>query len=346
MNNVVGENVLEIQKLLKIDTAKRILAVIILIAGGLCLMPFKELLLLTFIISYILCQIEKVIDYFVNKIIRLNISKKIITYIVLIGILVIFIAVGSIYIPKLIEELLGLNGQLFKMIENMQINNEFINNYISRFSDTEYFINYFKNNTDNILKTILTFKDETITVFYSLILSLLFLLSKEAMIKYCRKFNNSKLSFLYIIYKNLFKKFMNSFGQVMQVQIAVAFINSIISMIGLYFLGFPEIISLGIMILFLSLIPVFGTIISLFPLCLIALQIGGIKKIIEVIILIVIIHACESYVISPKLMSEKSHLPVFMTFFLLLMGEKLMGVWGLLLGIPLYMFFMDLLDVK
>lgn len=342
----MGENVLEIQKLLKTDAAKKIFAVTILIAGALCLMPFRELLLLTFIISYILCQIEKIIDYFVNKIIMLNISKKIITYIVLAGILVLFIAAGSIYIPKLIEELLGLNGELFKLLDNMKINNDFMNNYILKMSNTEYFINYFKDNTDNILKTILTFKDETITVFSSLILSLLFLLSKDAMIKYCRKFNSSKVSFLYTIYKNLFKKFMNSFGKVMQVQITVALINSIISMIGLYFLGFPEIMSLGIMILFLSLIPVFGTIISLFPLCLIALQIGGIKKIIEVIILIIIIHACESYVISPKLMSDKSHLPIFMTFFLLLMGEKLMGVWGLILAIPLYMFFMDLLDVK
>lgn len=340
------ENILEIQKLLRTDTAKKIFAVVILIAGVVSLMPFKDLLLLTFIISYILCQIEKVIDYFVNKIIKLNISKKIITYIVLIGILVLFVAVGSIYIPKLIEELLGLKNELFKILDNIQINNVFINNYILKLSNTEYFINYFKNNTDNILKTILTFKDETITLFSSLILSILFLLSKEAMIKYCRKFNNSKVSFLYIIYKNLFKKFMNSFGQVMQVQLTVALINTIISIIGLSFLGFPEPMSLGIMILFLSLIPVFGVIISLFPLSLIALQIGGIKKVIEVIILLAIIHACESYFISPKLMSNKSHLPVFMTFLLLLIWEKLMGIWGLLLAIPLYMFFMELIDVK
>ena len=70
----------------------------ILIIAALCLMPFKELLLLTFIISYILCQIEKFIDYFINKIVKLNISKKIITYFVLASILTLVIAAGSIYI--------------------------------------------------------------------------------------------------------------------------------------------------------------------------------------------------------------------------------------------------------
>lgn len=337
---------MNIQKFLKTDTAKNVFAIFILAAIAICLLPFKELLLLTFFISYILCQIEKVIDYFMNKMIRLNISKKFITYLVLIGILTLVVAAGFLYIPKLIEELIGLKDELFVLLDNLQINNSFLNNYMLKFADTEYFINCFKNNTDNILKTILTFKDETITVFYSLILSLLFLLSKDAMVKHCRKFNNSKISFMYNMYKNLFKKFINSFDKVMQVQLVVALINSVISIIGLYFLGFPEPMTLGVMILILSLVPVFGTVISLFPLCLIAFQIGGIKKIIEVIILIIIIHACESYIISPKLMSDKSHLPIFLIFFLLLMGEKLMGVWGLLFGIPLYMFFMDILEVK
>lgn len=337
---------MNIQKFLKTDTAKNVFAIFILAVIAICLLPFKELLLLTFFISYILCQIEKVIDYFMNKMIRLNISKKFITYLVLIGIMTLVVVAGFLYIPKLIEELIGLKDELFVLLDNLQINNSFLNNYILKFADTEYFINCFKNNTDNILKTILTFKDETITVFYSLILSLLFLLSKDAMVKHCRKFNNSKISFMYNMYKNLFKKFINSFDKVMQVQLVVALINSVISIIGLYFLGFPEPMTLGVMILILSLVPVFGTVISLFPLCLIAFQIGGIKKIIEVIILIIIIHACESYIISPKLMSDKSHLPIFLIFFLLLMGEKLMGVWGLLFGIPLYMFFMDILEVK
>lgn len=337
---------MEVQKLLKTNMAKKIFAVVILIAGGLCLKQFKDLLLLTFMISYIFCQIEKAVDYFANRKIRLNISRKLITYIVLISIFSIFITAGYIYIPKLIQELFSLKNESFKMIDDIQINNAFLGKYISKLADSEYFVNCFKDNMNDILKTILTFKDGTMTLFSSLILSILFLLSKDSMKRYCRKFGKSKVAFLYIIYKNLFKKFLDSFGKVMQVQLIIALINSIISVIGLYFLGFPEPIALGFMIFFLSLIPIFGVIVSLFPLCLIGLEIGGIKKIIEVIILIIIIHACESYVINPKLMSDKSHLPVFMTFFLLLIGEKLMGVWGLLLAIPLYMFFTDLIDVK
>lgn len=160
------------------------------------------------------------------------------------------------------------------------------------------------------------------------------------------KLSNSKLDFLYKYYGELGKKFINSFGKVIQVQLVIALINSILSVLGLMILGFPEPIALGFMILILSLIPVLGVVISLVPLCLIAFKIGGINKIAAVLILIAILHALESYVINPKLMSEKSHLPIFVTFLALVIGEHLFGVWGLLLTIPLIMFFMELFDIK
>jgi len=62
--------------------------------------------------------------------------------------------------------------------------------------------------------------------------------------------------------------------------------------------------------------------------------------------MIVILHTLEAYFLNPKLMSMKTKLPVFFTFVILIMAEHFMGVWGLLFGIPLFLFFLDFIDVE
>ncbi|MBU3157824.1 AI-2E family transporter [Clostridium estertheticum] len=84
---------------------------------------------------------------------------------------------------------------------------------------------------------------------------------------------------------------------------------------------------------------------SLVPLCLIAFKIGGLIKVIFVISMIFIIHAIESYILNPKFMSHTTNLPMFFTFAILLVSEHFMGIWGLLLGIPIFMFLLDLSGV-
>jgi predicted PurR-regulated permease PerM len=114
----------------------------------------------------------------------------------------------------------------------------------------------------------------------------------------------------------------------------------------LYILNFPQLVTIAFMIFILSLIPIAGVIISLVPLCIIAFSIGGLTKVLYVLIMIAIVHAIESYILNPKLMSSKMELPIFFTFIVLIVSEHLMGMWGLLIGIPLFMFILDLLDVK
>jgi predicted PurR-regulated permease PerM len=44
-------------------------------------------------------------------------------------------------------------------------------------------------------------------------------------------------------------------------------------------------------------------------------------------------------------MSRTSKMPVFYTFLVLLISEHFFGTWGLIIGIPLTMFLLDMLDV-
>ena len=139
--------------------------------------------------------------------------------------------------------------------------------------------------------------------------------------------------------------FCKTFGKVMKVQLIIALVNSALSMIGLKFIGFEAIVPFGVMIFVLGLIPVAGVIISLFPLCIMAFNIGGIIKIVEVCIMVCVLHAIEAYILNPKLMSAKTRLPVCFVFIILLVGEHYMGVWGLIMGVPIFIFIMSMFDV-
>lgn len=184
-----------------------------------------------------------------------------------------------------------------------------------------------------------------VSLFLSLILSFLLLLEKKKISRFGERLAGSKISFVYHYWIKFGGNFAVTFGKVMKVQVTIAFINMIASMILLTILGFPKILGLGIMIFFLGLIPVAGVIISLIPLSIIAFNIGGITKVIAVIVMIALIHAVEAYLLNPKLMSAKTELPVCFVFIILIVAENYLGVWGLLIGVPIFIFLMSALEV-
>lgn len=183
-------------------------------------------------------------------------------------------------------------------------------------------------------------------LFLSLILSFLLLLEKNKIRKFGGRLAESRVSFIYDYLITFGGNFCITFGKVMKVQVIIATVNSIISIILLTVLDFPQVMSLGIMIFILGLIPVAGMIISLVPLSIIAFNIGGISKVIAVILMILLIHTVEAYILNPKLMSNQTELPVCFIFIILLVGEHYLGVWGLLIGVPIFIFLLNAMGVN
>lgn len=99
------------------------------------------------------------------------------------------------------------------------------------------------------------------------------------------------------------------------------------------------------MVFLLGLIPVAGVVISLVPLSIIAYTLGGGMYVLYIVLVIVIIHAIEAYFLNPKLMSAKTELPIFFTFIVLIFSEHYIGIWGLIIGIPIFVFILDILEV-
>ena len=75
-------------------------------------------------------------------------------------------------------------------------------------------------------------------------------------------------------------------------------------------------------------------------------SVGGIRDVIYIIIMIIVIHTLEAYVLNPKFMSSRTDLPIFYTFIVLLISEHIFGTWGLIVGVPVFTFLLDILGVK
>lgn len=304
-----------------------------------------NMFLITFILTYLINRLNNFISRKLDKVFKVN-PKIIVAMIYIIIVTLISITIYN-YMPAIIDELNDLVRQVISFYENPPVglpDNLVMNFLVDSLKNIDLSA-YLGNGFDFLMKTVSDIGKWSINLFVALVLSLFFLLEKEKVTAFTQKFRKSRASVLFDDLEYFGKKFVLSFGKIIEVQFLIAFVNAILSIIFLWILGFPNLIALGLMIFLLGLIPVMGVIISLIPLCAIAFKIGGFVKIIYVLIMIVVVHAVETYFLNPKFMSNKTHLPIFYTFLILLVSEHYLGVWGLILGVPIFMFLLDILEV-
>jgi predicted PurR-regulated permease PerM len=133
------------------------------------------------------------------------------------------------------------------------------------------------------------------------------------------------------------KHFSRVLGQALEAQFFIALINSVLTAIGITLIGLGSHVAFLSVIVFLcSFIPVAGVFISSFPICLIALQMLGLNTMFLAIIMIVIIHLIEGYILNPRIYGSHMRLNPVIVLFILTIAGKLFHFWGLVLGVPVF----------
>ncbi|WP_405098422.1 AI-2E family transporter [Oceanobacillus sp. FSL H7-0719] len=296
-----------------------------------------NIILLTFIFSFLM---NGLVEFTVK---RIKFNRSILV-LLLYSLIVSLLTIGAVkYLPIITMEI----SQVIRQISNFSIEsyNNPVFSFIEPIISSNQITGYIENGFSFLLKSISDISTMSVQVLISLILSLFFLLEKPRLLEFTGKFKLSKIAPFYREIEYFGGKFSRTFGKVIEAQFMIALINTFLTMIVLMILGFPQIFGLLIMVFFLGLIPVAGVIISLIPLSLIAYTIGGFLTVLYLLIAIMIIHAIEAYILNPKLMSSKTDLPVFYTFIVLIFSQHFFGVWGLIIGIPVFVFLLDILDV-
>lgn len=326
------------------ESTKRVLFFIVIILCFYAAKSLIDLFLLTFLLTFLMNSLHGLV---VRQLKKITVVKEKLITVVLYALLFASIVLLIVkYIPVLVTQSRFIINQAADFDFSTDSDTDVIQRYLMAMFQQIDLQSYLKSGFNFTVQLATDIGKWSINLFIAIMLSLFFMLEKKKILNFLEKFKTSKISGVYKYFAYFGHNFLNSFGKVIQAQIVIAFVNTIISVVMLYILKFPQLITLGFMIFILSLIPVAGVIVSLIPLTLIAFKIGGLTKVFYVLVLVAVIHAFESYVLNPKLMSAKVELPIFFTFVILIASEHFMGVWGLLIGIPLVMFILDLLEVK
>eukprot|EP00892_Ulva_mutabilis_P011331 jgi/Ulvmu1/8570/UM045_0012.1 len=137
--------------------------------------------------------------------------------------------------------------------------------------------------------------------------------------------------------------FAQLFGKALQAQTRIAIVNTLLTFSGMWLLGIPGLLLLSLFVFMCSFIPVAGVIISTCPIGFVALTEYGFMKLALVILMVFCVHAVEAYGLNPAIYSAHLRLHPLLVLTVLVVAEHSLGVWGLLLAVPLTVFCLDYL---
>lgn len=297
-------------------------------------------ILLTFIFTYLSIRLVKVVQRFIG------IKTSVISLLLYGSILALLYFVLTKYVPLLLRETLRMVDSAVDFYESQPAGSNQLVAYIQQYIQRSDFMDQLKGGANFVFGYLQVFGELAFAFAMSFLLSFFYMIELDKMKSFTRLFLTSEFDWYFKDLYYFAKKFIETFGVVLEAQFFIAVVNTVLTLIGLSVMGFHQLPSLGLMVFCFSLIPVAGVIISCVPLSFIAYSQGGLNDLIFVLVMILVIHLLEAYVLNPKFMSSRTELPIFYTFVILLVAERLFGVWGLIVGIPVFTFFLDILRVK
>lgn len=117
-------------------------------------------------------------------------------------------------------------------------------------------------------------------------------------------------------------------------QFIICLINALLTLIGLLIFDIKFAFILATIAGILSLVPIFGSIISTIPIVLAALTQSS-QKALLALIWIIAIHALEANLLNPKIMGHSAKIHPVLIILSLLIGERFYGITGALLAVPI-----------
>ncbi|KRN88413.1 AI-2E family transporter [Ligilactobacillus ceti] len=299
-----------------------------------------SVILLTFIFTFLVIRLIG----FVQKYIK--IPSSLIVIILYLGIIVIMYGAITIYVPKLIVQSEAMFNYLMNFYQHPPKGTNDLMKYVNMYINKSEIMKQAKTGVSFLFSSLASIGTMSFTFFMSLLMSFFYTVECKQVKKFSSQLLEGPNAWLFSDIYYFAKKFTNTFGVVLEAQFMIALINTIITTGFLAILKMPQLVTLSVLIFILSMIPVAGVILSFLPMAFIGYSVGGIRYVIYIVIMLMVVHALEAYVLNPKLMSSKTDLPIFYTFIILFIAERLFGVWGLIVGIPIFTFILDVLGVK
>jgi predicted PurR-regulated permease PerM len=179
----------------------------------------------------------------------------------------------------------------------------------------------------------------TATTLLALLFSYLILIDLNKLKAGIGRLRNSRVGDFYEEAAPPIARFGFLLGRAIEAQAAIAVVNTVLTLIGLLLLGIPLVAMLSVIVFVCSFVPVLGVFISTTPIVLVALNAGGPGLSLAAILLVIVIHAIEAYVLNPLIYGRHMKLNPVLTLIILYVGYHAFGLWGMLLGVPVARYF-------
>lgn len=134
-------------------------------------------------------------------------------------------------------------------------------------------------------------------------------------------------------YDDLLKRIDRGLSGVVRGQLIICVINGVLTYIGLAIIGVKFNLLLALLAGVLTLIPVFGAVISTIPIVLVSLMTGFWTAFLA-FGWIMVIHFVEANILNPQIIGTSAHIHPVIVIFALLAGEHAFGLVGALLAVP------------
>jgi len=136
------------------------------------------------------------------------------------------------------------------------------------------------------------------------------------------------------VFDNLLERIDRGLSGVVRGQVIICLVNGTLTLVGLLILGIPLPFLLAGLATLLSLIPIFGSIISTIPIVAIALT-NSFSLAVLALIWVVIIHLLEANLLNPKIMGDAAKIHPVVVVLALIVGEHYYGLSGALFAVPI-----------
>lgn len=306
---------------------------------------FIAVLLLPIVISVLLYYLLKPMVQRLESWLPVNRTWAIIlVYLVLTGFL---IWGGATLFPMLQEQIMSFINNLPKYIVRVEkqatdiLDNDRLvwlrpqlEDWISNYSSKA--VDYAENFSKNILSWAGDFASAVTRVAVAIVMTpfIVFYLLRDS-----ERLKESILKIIPVKWRQSVSRVMSDINSqwqgYVQGQVTVAIIVGIMFVILFSIIGLPYAVTLGIIAGFLNMIPYLGSFIAMIPVVILAL-VNGPWMVVKVAIAFTIEQTIEGRFVSPLVLGNKLSIHPIMILFILLASGSVFGVWGVLLGIPVY----------
>ena len=166
--------------------------------------------------------------------------------------------------------------------------------------------------------------------FIMLMISAYVLISIDAIVAFFRSLVSPARRYRF---DTLIRRMDRGLSGVVRGQLVICVVNGVLSAIGLWAIGVHYWPILAVIATLLSIIPIFGAILSSVPAVIVAVQ-QGVGTALLVLGWIIVIHQIEANLLNPKIMGDAAKVHPVLVVFSLIAGEHFFGILGALLAVP------------